>query len=415
MTGSERALGRGLLPCAIAAIVALTLTPSWERAPVTAVAGWCFRCGDYGTVDVVLNTLLFVPFGLALALTGASWWRVVLVALCVTTGIEALQLTVVPGRDASLSDLVTNVTGAALGALLAFRWHQLVFAPPSRAWALFAGIALSWSASRVGTSWLLRASFPDTRWFGQVAPKDIYPSDFRGTVVHGAFGSVTARSAEMPALRDVFLAPEGRVLAVVRGTLPTQGLASILSVMDERRSELLVLAQHGTDARLRLRLRSTDLLLRTPSVRIEDAFRDRIHEVRELSGWWAPGALMLRSSSGDRTTSATLSLGPGLGWAFLLPFDAGLTPAVSAVGTAAVSAAIMFVLGFLARRAVPDRPRLALAFAIMIGGVGLWLPVIVFSEASIAVSEVLAATVGASLGALLQRRTDVSTETLSSR
>jgi len=64
---------------------------------------------------LLLNVLLFVPVGVALALlTSWSWWRIVLVVGLGSSVVELAQGTVVD-RDASAADVVTNSLGALLG------------------------------------------------------------------------------------------------------------------------------------------------------------------------------------------------------------------------------------------------------------------------------------------------------------
>jgi glycopeptide antibiotics resistance protein len=65
----------------------------------------------------LLNVLLFVPVGVALALTTRwSWWRIALVATLGSAIVELSQATVVD-RDSSGLDVVTNGLGALLGAV----------------------------------------------------------------------------------------------------------------------------------------------------------------------------------------------------------------------------------------------------------------------------------------------------------
>jgi VanZ family protein len=89
-------------------------------------------------VDVFLNLLLFAPLGAGLRLAGWRWRSVVAAAALVSFTVELLQFTVVTGRDASLSDLVTNTTGAAVAAALAARWRAIVLPAPRAAARLFA-------------------------------------------------------------------------------------------------------------------------------------------------------------------------------------------------------------------------------------------------------------------------------------
>jgi VanZ family protein len=72
--------------------------------------------------DLVANVLLFLPFGLAFA-WGGTWKRVgsaVAAALVLSLGVELSQV-FTHNRIATATDIVTNTTGALLGALLAPR------------------------------------------------------------------------------------------------------------------------------------------------------------------------------------------------------------------------------------------------------------------------------------------------------
>jgi glycopeptide antibiotics resistance protein len=71
----------------------------------------------YATLEFVANIVLFVPFG-ALALL--SWrqmdWRwAVLGGVLVSSSVELVQATLLPGRTGSLQDVVANTLGAAIG------------------------------------------------------------------------------------------------------------------------------------------------------------------------------------------------------------------------------------------------------------------------------------------------------------
>lgn len=75
--------------------------------------------------DMVQNVLLFVPFGL-FGMLAIGWrtyglWRVAVVtvmAACLSVGVEVLQL-FTTDRTSSLNDLMTNTSGALLGAVCA--------------------------------------------------------------------------------------------------------------------------------------------------------------------------------------------------------------------------------------------------------------------------------------------------------
>ena len=71
------------------------------------------------TVEGGANVLLFVPAGLLLcyALPRIARWQVWSLCVLVSAGVELAQ-TVLPGRQPSVIDLVTNASGAAIGVLL---------------------------------------------------------------------------------------------------------------------------------------------------------------------------------------------------------------------------------------------------------------------------------------------------------
>jgi VanZ like family len=115
---SRHRIGRLLAVVGLLFIAAATLTPlPQQSAAAAATPLWCLVCGEDGGVDVLNNILLFVPLGLGLRLMRLRTSHVVLLAASVSLAIELLQLIVITGRDASLSDLLTNTLGSWTGAL----------------------------------------------------------------------------------------------------------------------------------------------------------------------------------------------------------------------------------------------------------------------------------------------------------
>lgn len=122
-----------------AIILAITLSPEqptdggWVRDSLAWLAerglpAWV----TYDVIEVAANVVLFIPFGLflALCLRGSSSavgayrdptlfiWPTVL-ALSLSLTIEFTQATFLPARFATVSDLAANTAGALLGASLA--------------------------------------------------------------------------------------------------------------------------------------------------------------------------------------------------------------------------------------------------------------------------------------------------------
>jgi VanZ family protein len=74
----------------------------------------------FEVIEFTANIVMFVPFGLFLALALPRWmwaWAVVL-GLAFTLLIEFLQSTFLPERWATTSDLLANTAGALIGGAL---------------------------------------------------------------------------------------------------------------------------------------------------------------------------------------------------------------------------------------------------------------------------------------------------------
>jgi len=111
--------GRGLIVAGVVlAILVITLTPSGNNPSPPFL--FYFVIEQRWLADGILNICLFAPFGLAVGWNSRSPLKAILAGLLLSTGVELAQ-TIIPGRDPSLSDIVFNTVGAALGALIASR------------------------------------------------------------------------------------------------------------------------------------------------------------------------------------------------------------------------------------------------------------------------------------------------------
>lgn len=73
----------------------------------------------YVPLEFLANVALFVPFGLLLAASAPrmSWWGVTLAGCATSVLIEVVQI-LLPTRFPTLSDVIANTAGAALGWLV---------------------------------------------------------------------------------------------------------------------------------------------------------------------------------------------------------------------------------------------------------------------------------------------------------
>ena len=75
-----------------------------------------FHSNEDAIIDMVLNCLIFIPSGVYLAGL-MKWWKVLLCGLFLTLGVEFTQLIVALGGF-SITDIISNFTGAGVGVLL---------------------------------------------------------------------------------------------------------------------------------------------------------------------------------------------------------------------------------------------------------------------------------------------------------
>ena len=116
---------------AVLIMLALVLSPS-SATPSSAVSGVSRTLTDLGAPpwladddlwERALNVLLFVPVGVigVLVMPRWPWLRWALVGFLISGCIELFQGVVLPARDASVSDILTNTLGAGLGAWVTTR------------------------------------------------------------------------------------------------------------------------------------------------------------------------------------------------------------------------------------------------------------------------------------------------------
>jgi hypothetical protein len=98
-----------LAPVALLLIVGATAIPVDFRSPAIQHISWSFNPRDF-----VLNILLFIPLGAALA--GRRWYVVIAASVLLSLAVEVLQLAQA-GRHAGPIDILGNVTGGLLGSL----------------------------------------------------------------------------------------------------------------------------------------------------------------------------------------------------------------------------------------------------------------------------------------------------------
>jgi hypothetical protein len=384
-------------------ILVATLTPIPRQAPGSAATPLlCLVCGERGAVDVVLNTLLFLPFAFGLRLSGVTTRRVVLASVLLTVLVEFLQYTVVTGRDSSLSDILTNSLGGTIGATLA--GHLDTLRRPSAATAR--RFALAWAALWLGimgvTALALRPWAPDGPFLVEWARERPPHPPFGGKVAAASLGGVPLSHGWLPAgatLPPPMHAGTTRLRASVLSGTPATDWRPI--VMLWRPTQVVLgLSQSWHDLVFECPSQATPLTFRPVAARMVDAFPTDSGMPLELTAEVSRQTVHLSSSYGGGR-SWTLRLSPSFGWSLVLPFDYALGPEVHAL-TALWLAGFMLPLGFWWRRAALP----VIACAWIMGTVVLGLAVLprLAGYPPVHWSEWAASAAGAALGWACSRR-----------
>lgn len=125
---STRTRSRRLVATAVAVlgVAALTLGPRAVVAPMRgsllrateAVAAPALALFPFADLDQLLNAILFVPLGAALALllSRRLWWLGMIAGLALSAAVELLQGSI-PGRVPDADDVLWNTVGTAVGVL----------------------------------------------------------------------------------------------------------------------------------------------------------------------------------------------------------------------------------------------------------------------------------------------------------
>jgi hypothetical protein len=345
-----------------AVVLVATLTPVRDvQGLALGTPLLCLVCGDYGGADVAGNLLLFLPLALGLRLSGHSWGRTVLVCGLLSFTVELLQFRVVSGRDASLSDLLTNTTSAALGATLGGILPRMVAPRPRDAAAFLAGGIALLLLLLAASAWLLAPWMPgrplSSSW-AHIAPGfDVFTGGVEAVHLNGAPMPPDGAPADSAALRRRLAAGSFELEADVVSGVPVDWRSWIytLRVGSDR---ALTLTQLERQARIDMPARALRLRLFPPAVTLPEGLPERAGVPVRLTASGGDGRVRLTSDYDGHVRSVELAISPAYGWIMVLPFDLASGTGVRWI-TALGLALAALPLGFWARRT--GRPGMALA------------------------------------------------------
>jgi len=383
----------GVLIGALLAIAIATLAPGDPEGTTGGFA--CVFCGDRALADFLINVILYMPLGVGLAMSGVRLSRIVLAGVLLSSSIEAVQV-ILPGRDASVGDVIANTLGTGLGALIVFaspRWLR-----PSRLTSnLF---CLSASALAVATlaltGYLLGPSLPTGAYSVIWTPAEEGRPRYGGAVVRAAIGDISLRPArveETDSIRAILAGGARMEARIVVGPPPPKSTALVL-VRDDLMRKILALGVDRHDFVVSYRTRAADFQLDQPDVRWVAAMDDlMVGDTTTVRIWGRRSQPCMALGTRQR---CGFGFTVGSGWTLL--FYAESFPNWLKLGlTGAWVAGLLLPVGFWFRR---DARSVA---ALVIVGVGL--AVIPASTELVTTLwwEWIAAVVGVVLGLLLRR------------
>ncbi len=401
-------MGRWLTAAAALVIGSLTLLPDPDGARLAALTPFlCLVCGEYGGVDVFLNLLLFLPLGAGLGLMRVPARRAILIMAVSTAVIETLQAVAIAGRDASLSDLLTNTIGGCAGFWLAAHWRQLVL--PDQVWSRrLSGLTKAgWIGVWGLSSWLMQRSLPSVPWWGQLAAPGVTAADYPGRILHAEVGGVGVAIGQIAAVTPVVDRLQAESATVILTAVPgaaTRNLASMFGLLNGNQQEALLIAQDGRDLVFRVRRRSSDLGLRQLELVLPGG-AGQPGDTIAIVGTLTRTGEALRSVHGADTVTGALELTPSLGWMMVLPGAfrrASLIRWLSVLWLVLWITPVAYYGSWTARLSAhrPLRQRFELAASVV---AGLWLlPLFLRSPAGSAI-DLIGAAIGVAAGEGLSR------------
>lgn len=369
----------------VAIILVLTMWPMPELAAQAALTPWyCLVCGASGGVDVLLNVLFFIPLGAALRWRGTSNRRALLTGIVLTCLVETVQALAIPGRDASLSDVLTNSTGTAIGIWL-FNHGPMLRRPP-RAWSIgLAGLYASFFllVQAVG-AWGIRPAPPSDPFWGLWAHSFGEPERFDGQILRVTADAHALHDgeleAESAALRKSLQARTFRVDVLAVSGPPTDHTVEIFALGNPAHGFVAELDQRGRTLLLRLRNRATLVRLKNPALRFADALPARAGDTLRIAAGVSPRALWGCVGDGPDRRCDALPLRSTLSWALVSPLSLTPAPAIAELLGVGWLVVLTLPLGYGGRRIGAGRvgtaAGLMVLLALGLGGVPLWLGVL---------------------------------------
>lgn len=386
---------------ASAAIALATLVPMPSAG--TTPGPWCIACGDFGGQDFAANIVLFTPLGVALALHGMGPWRGAGLSLLASFLVELLQWRLIPGRDASVGDLLANTLGGALGCAITSAFLHLRRRSPALAFrSLALATAAAWIAGACAASWALRPSpMGGIVWVQLSLPRRGF-EPFEGQVHFALFGrsldNGTAVLAEsFPQLDSGRVSIQLDLMRDANSQLP--GRALILRLANPFKVAVQV-TQEGRDLVFQGHHNASRVGLRSPSFRLDGVMGPGVARVTARMETGGPHVVLNAESEG-RAVGRSVPITLGSAWELgspALPLPRWVRMALGPLSLALAAVAI----GGAAAAAWPLAQ--AVTWVAIVHGLGLVFIPLALGIASARAPEGAAVVAGGLVGLWLGRR-----------
>ncbi len=319
-----RRVGQLLALAGGVAILVATLTPLDDPRHANLLTPLlCLICGGQGGADVAGNLLLFIPFAAGLRLAGWTWPRCVAAAAAVSFTVELLQLLVVPGRDASLSDLLTNTASGAMGAALGGALPGLASATGARAGRLLAAVLVGAFGLLALSAWLLGSDMPEghllSRWAHEAPGTDVFGGRVLAVQLNGRAMPPNGTPPDSARLREeVARGTIGLVTEVVSG--PPAVSTSWVYMFRVPSGGAVTLGQLHRLASFTVPARALRYRFFPPMVTLPDGFPVEPGMPVVLRATERGRHVVLSSTYGGRTHTIAIRITPAFGWFLISPF-----------------------------------------------------------------------------------------------
>lgn len=360
----------------------------------------------------MLNTAMFVPIGIGLALLGVRP-QIAIPSMCaLSLGIETAQGTIIAGRDPSLSDLLTNSTGGAIGFAVGYIFDWWAAPTARRASLLVLGWMGVWIAVQTGSAISLTPAATDGQYYGQIRRALGMPR-WTGEVLDASLDGArlpNTKFADSKSVRDMLNGKDGAEWQAT--VVPHDWIArrtSFARIADGDMHEIGMLGQQYGNFVFGVRNYGLSLRMRPLYFALRNTFPapERLQsatDTLQLRARYTRKEVVLASDIRGVHNESHIPVTTSLAWRFLLPrqFYADGSLRDDALNALWI-AAWLFPGGFWLAFAMADSRRRFVFASLVLGATGFALAPLVFGLSAPSIAEIAGGLAGMTAGFVIAR------------